>query len=727
MSCYWIMNCLDLYRFPGESVYFLDASSKETLETDLQTLVQSQSDIYTDALLWFSNTKRDWLVIMDNADDPSLELAQFLPRCTHGHVIITTRNHFRKILAPKSTYYVDALPLDESTILLLDISGYEDNVVNRELSENIARELGCLPLALAHAGAYILFRQCLDSYLETYRDSRTQLLERKFDMPHDYPYSVATTVEISFKKLSIQAQELLGLLSHLNASSIPRSIIEISAIRRFRHVEKQATETGTETIEYADILTRMMCPKGTWSSFEFDSMIEECEKYSLVRFSILDGSKFYSMHVLVQAFLQATCRSIQGRPPPRLVARLLGSAIIIGSPYDYILLNRLLSSHLRLVHLDDIIEPGDHYGYGVVLQEMGEGPLAAIHMERCVEIWRGSVGEESELTLDAMAILADSYSIAGKEADTLRLMEKVVETWRRIRGEDNVDTLSAAMKLANSYSRLGRYKESLPLMEEVLEKRRRLLGEDDLNTLAAMNNLAILYSNLRRDGEALPLRVEVLEKWRILLGEDHPRTLMAMNNLATSYSNLEREEEALPLAEEVVEKWRRLLGEGHLNILTAMNNLAILYLNLGRDEEALPLMEEVLEKWKRLLGEDHIDTLAAMNNLAISYSHLGRHEEALSLTEEVFEKWRRLLGEDHIDTVMVMSNLADLYSDLGKDEEAFPLKEKVIEKWTRMLGEDHLDTLMVLRNLAIAYSKLGRNEETLPLMEDGIKENGEVP
>jgi hypothetical protein len=203
------MNCSDLYRFPGESVYFLDASSKETLETDLKALVQSQSDAYTDALLWLYSTKRDWLVIMDNADDPSLELAQFIPRCTYGHVIITTRNHFRRILAPKSAHYVDALPLDESTNLLLDISGYENNVFNRQLSKNIARELGCLPLALAHAGAYILFRQCLDSYLETYRDSRAQLLERNFDMPHDYPHSVATTIEMSLKKLSIRVQELL--------------------------------------------------------------------------------------------------------------------------------------------------------------------------------------------------------------------------------------------------------------------------------------------------------------------------------------------------------------------------------------------------------------------------------------------------------------------------------------------------------------------------------------
>ncbi|PVF99233.1 hypothetical protein CPB86DRAFT_814029 [Serendipita vermifera] len=66
-------------KYLDESVYFLDASSRAALETNLKNLVNSQSDIYTDALVWLANTKRDWLIIMDNADDPLLDLAKFLP------------------------------------------------------------------------------------------------------------------------------------------------------------------------------------------------------------------------------------------------------------------------------------------------------------------------------------------------------------------------------------------------------------------------------------------------------------------------------------------------------------------------------------------------------------------------------------------------------------------------------------------------------------------------
>jgi hypothetical protein len=131
-------------------------------------------------------------------------------------------------------------------------------------------------------------------------------------------------------------------------------------------------------------------------------VIEDCEKYSLVQFSTQSEHKFYSMHVLVQGLIQANCKKFHGHPSTRLVARLLSSAITNGDRFEHMVFNRLLTSHLCLVNPDDITEAGDHYGYGVVLSEVGEGRLAFSHMERCVEMWRGSLVEESKLVLDAM-------------------------------------------------------------------------------------------------------------------------------------------------------------------------------------------------------------------------------------------------------------------------------------------------------------------------------------
>ncbi|PVF91549.1 hypothetical protein CPB86DRAFT_878456 [Serendipita vermifera] len=352
-------------RFPGVPVYFLDASSESALTADLQTLVRSQSNTHSDALLWLAAELKDWLIIMDNADDPTVKLTRFFPRCPHGHIIITTRNQLRKTIAPKTTYHVDSLSLEESWKLLLDSSGYEGNDANRQFAIDIVQELGCLPLAVAHAGAYILVRQCLDTYLETYRSNYSQILQREFELPQDYPYSVATTIEMSLDKLSSHVKDLIGLFSFIGARTIPRSIIEKAAKRQFRHV---AFETSLplykNTLKHADTLMSILCPQGFWEPFDFDNLTEECEKYSLLRLSVANGERFYSMHILVQKFVQLAYSTVHGDSPSQLAIRLLGSSITLGDEYEYFAFNESLAPHIHHINPKEVIEAGDHFGFG---------------------------------------------------------------------------------------------------------------------------------------------------------------------------------------------------------------------------------------------------------------------------------------------------------------------------------------------------------------------------
>lgn len=605
---------------------------------------------------------------MDNADDPSLEIPRFLLRCTHGHVIITTRNQHRKTIAPKSTHHVDLLPFEESMKLLLRSSGYEDNAANRQLAEDVVRELGFLPLALAHAGAYILKRQCLYSYLKTFRTSRAELLKRKFELAHDYTHSVAATIGMSFDKLSSKAVDLIGILSHFGTSSVPLSIIERAATAQFRHVAIDTKQPlHDETVKYAKTLMNIVCPEGAWSSFVFDNMIEECEKYSPLRLFTLDGEKFYSIHVLVQNFVQSACIIVHGEPPIRLVTRLLGSAITYGAPYEHIAFNRLMAPHLQLINLDDVREAGDHFGFGYVLEEMGGARLASCHLKQCMDIWQSS---GSGFTLIAMEYLSHSYITTGKEQEGFQLKLKKAKMLSEFLGKEDPTALNTMHYLALSYSYLGKHQDAALLQGQLLERCKVDLGEEHSDTVSTMQNLANSYSELGRHEEALYLNKDVLEKWRNVYGEEHPFTLAAMSNLATSYAILKRHEEALPLQERVLEKWRQVLGEEHFKTLKAMDHLATTYTSLGRDEEGCPLREAVLQKRIRLFGEENADTLRIMSDLALSYQRRGRDNDAVLLLEKVLEKQKKRLGEDHAEIQHQSIILSVLHTRLGREEEA---------------------------------------------------------
>ncbi|KAG8756455.1 hypothetical protein FRC14_003048 [Serendipita sp. 396] len=684
-------------QLPAVPVFFVDASSEASLQADMDTLLRSQSDSYNNASVWLENGIKDWLLIIDNADDPSLKLSRFLPRCTHGHVVITTRDATRKVLAPRSTHAVDVLSMEDSITLILVASGSEDNESNRTVARDIAEELGGLPLAMAHAAAYILINNCLDTFMEIYGDSRGAFLQRNPDLPQDYPHSVQRTIEISFHLLSPRVRDMLELFAYLDALSIPQCIIKRAARRKFAHIpQTREIPPNPDTVKQGDALLSVFCSNGEWNAFEFDAMIGECLNYSLLRFSIADGEKFYSMHPLVQKYLRSLSSIVHGYLARQIVVRLLASTITTGRWYEHFGFNRLLAPHVRLIRLEDVTEAGDHYGFGSVLAEVGDA-LGTTHLRQCIDMWKSPLCDESDAILDAMTALANFCQLSRRWKDAVPLQEAVLAKRRELLGPDHIDTLMAMHKLANTYNFVGRSKEAVVLQEEVLGKWKGLLGSDHLDTISAMHTLASSYLKLGREKEALALGEVVLTKRRGLLGPEHPDTLLTMHNLACNYLDLGRGKEALALEEEVLAKRRELLGPDHPDTLHIVNNLAKIHLALGRKTEALVLGEEVLMKQRELLGPDHLDTLNAMHNLAYDYSILGREMEALALREEVLEKRINLLGPEDRDTLDAAYSLLLSLRNLAMYEELKTLGRSALPLYEKIYGFDHKDTVWIRR------------------------------
>ncbi|KAF7348806.1 TPR-like protein [Mycena venus] len=75
-------------------VFFIDTSTIATIDTGLKNIavVKDSGDSQQDGLLWLTSSVEEWLVVFDNADDPSINLNEFIPQCDHGNIIITSRN-----------------------------------------------------------------------------------------------------------------------------------------------------------------------------------------------------------------------------------------------------------------------------------------------------------------------------------------------------------------------------------------------------------------------------------------------------------------------------------------------------------------------------------------------------------------------------------------------------------------------------------------------------------
>jgi hypothetical protein len=81
--------------------------------------------------------------------------------------------------------------------------------------------LAYLPLAIIQAGAFIAKSRNLESYLTIYSSNKARLLSEKPAQSHDsYVWTVYTTWQISFERLSPLAARLLQLYSLLHHEGI---------------------------------------------------------------------------------------------------------------------------------------------------------------------------------------------------------------------------------------------------------------------------------------------------------------------------------------------------------------------------------------------------------------------------------------------------------------------------------------------------------------------------
>ncbi|KAJ7785549.1 hypothetical protein B0H14DRAFT_2400518, partial [Mycena olivaceomarginata] len=242
------------------------------------------------ALEWLKSKQNDWLIFFDNADDPKINLNDFLPQCKHGNVIITSRNPGLCVYAGSNSLISEMEKLD-ATELLLKSATLDSTESNRKNASDIVQVLCFLPLAIIQVGAFISKSRNIGNYLALYAQNRAQLLSEKPVQSHDnYLWTVYTTWEMSFKQLSEPAAKFLNLFSYLHREGISEKIF--SNASQYRCVP--AGPSNQELREPLEFLSQFIGLQGAWDSLHFTNLTNEIISYSLMSFDA--GRQEFSMH-----------------------------------------------------------------------------------------------------------------------------------------------------------------------------------------------------------------------------------------------------------------------------------------------------------------------------------------------------------------------------------------------------------------------------------------------
>jgi len=297
-------------------IFFVDISSASTADQAFCSLAQMHGvgDDVEAFKRWLTHSTDAWLLFLDNADDPAVDVSRYIPVGGRGTIIITTRNPDCRIRATAGSSQVGEMSRSEAISLLLRASGEEHTEDSRRnRAQPVVENLGRLALGIIHAGAVI--RQKLytfEEYCDAYKSRRKDLLNlQPGQASSDYQYTVYTTWEISINSIktialrstdgtdqasitAANALDLLTLFGFCHFDGIAENI--------FQHVQENICDFERD---YPWWISNQLCmfrekTASGWDPLPFRHAISLLCSYSLIR---MTGTTI-SLHPLVHSWVR---------------------------------------------------------------------------------------------------------------------------------------------------------------------------------------------------------------------------------------------------------------------------------------------------------------------------------------------------------------------------------------------------------------------------------------
>ncbi|MFE7172284.1 FxSxx-COOH system tetratricopeptide repeat protein [Streptomyces sp. NPDC057616] len=628
------------YRSDYSVVWWISAESADSVAAGLAALgfrlnprlaiAESTSAESSEWATSWLQCHSGWLLILDNVEDPQLAFA-LIGQTPNGHHIVTSRvsvgwNNFGFQIG------LDVLSDSDSVELLTRMSAiHGEEEEKRELSS----ELGCLPLALEHAAAYVQYNQVSFSYyLSLLRKIPAKALGYTVGVGGN-SVSVARTWQVTLQSIDCtnpMAISILRILAWLGPDDIPREVL-------YGFAEDE---------------------------FDVDSALGLLSAYSMISLS----PDSVSIHRLVQAVIrEAEETSVTSASHPHVRAAI-GIYSVLNlepeiSPGSWPLWRRLVP-HIEalssLVSVENASDPARTVLYYAArfLRSQNQPELALECIERCVRMAEGDQGEESSGP-DVLSCI----NIRGAILQELGHHDRAVDTFQELVRDSIVKfgkldpfTLSMKNNLAGAYQDADRMTEAIALFEQTLEEREESLPVGDPAIATTRHNLASAYRVAGKPHLAVPILEKVVEDRKAKYGDNGVGTLNSMFNLAISYIDIENLPRAVRLLKHVLSKREEIFGPDDPNVIGARRRLGDVYRMAKNSRRSIPLYEDNLKSATRVYGADDWRTIEQGMPLAFAYQDVKEPQKAIPLLRRVLEWQEFVHGESDYSAVMARNNLA---------------------------------------------------------------------
>ena len=604
---------------------------------------QGSGDPESDAqhlVTWLSNSPSRWLVVFDDATGPA-DLDGLIPRGPTGRVLITS-SFTQWAGLTSAVQRLAVLPMAGAVTLLAAAAGQP---ADEECAE-LASALGCLPLALVQAGAYL---RALSSGYARYRTLLAASLLRVLGKDlAGTGQTVQAVLQTSMDRvIALHGQlsaDLISVLSWYAPDAIPRKILDSPAI------------DGQPLLAQGDPVS-------------VDEALAGLTTYSLVTAS----ADNLAMHPLIAELIRAQ----QGSGPDaqervavalRLLDRLMSISPTLAPSARVALTDRLMPHVLAATgHAVELgTDPLDvtRLLTRACLDRMDTGQFGAAR-GLLAKAEKEGVGKLPDAELLATKLARGRLMVEdGQARQAVAVLSDALDQATRLPGVDYEFILSVRFAWAQALRRASRPDLALPELEALEHDQERAFGAADRRTLATRHELGFMAADDSADSAVAALTTLLADEERDL-GADDPETLQTRAHVAFWMFQGGHGAEAIKQMEALVTDCQRALGIEHAQTLAARTNLVNYRGSAGDYAGAIAELRDVLAIRDRVLGSDDADTVASHFDLAYWEELAGDYAAAITGVRWVVEARTRLLGPADPLTQRASDRLAALLSKSG--------------------------------------------------------------
>ena len=299
----------------------------------------------------------------------------------------------------------------------------------------------------------------------------------------------------------------------------------------------------------------------------------------------------------------------------------------------------------------------------------------AIHcQERSIKLLE-TIPQDIATILAVKINLGNSYMLAGRFDDSVRLLESTMKECRDNLGSSTPETIRCKIKLSMAYHNIGQNTKALDLLNECAKEAAHTTLLDKVLCLTIKEGLASCNLAAGNISGAIRLQKVALSEGERILPADSPTLLELRANLAAYYSKSGDYRKSASLLEQNLASFVHMQGVATSDVIETRSSLACMYFLAGRQSEAIELNSNTLELCKIHMDPLHPTLLSLHHNLAFEYFATKQIDKGISHCTLALRGRTRILGAKHPDTLETQSLLDISYRAAGRTEDADKLFE----------------------------------------------------